>query len=1185
MILRNRLNSRFLLLPLLLAIITVAAHAQQNSEIVGTVTDKQGAVVSGAKVSLTEPTTGLVKESVSNESGLFSFPGLNLGTYDLKVSATGFETFVQQGLQLNVSQTLRADAQLTVGSVSQTVTVAANAIQVQADSNVVSTLINADQIANLATENRNFAALAALGLGVSSALPANNTPTSVASNFTISVNGLRQSHNIWLIDGGEADDRGGAGGMSIMPSQDAIAQFETLSSNYPPDYGISSGATITLGIKSGTQNFHGGLWEFNRNTAYNANSYFNKQASPVQPRTKLNYNIFGGNIGGPIFIPGHYNVDKQRTFFFFNLEERRLIQGSSPNSVQTLAAADYPVAGTNLQYVAPAFASSTVINVPVIGDPNFNAKLVAAGIPVPVAGQKPEPWPNQVIPASFFDPNAIAYLNTGVVPKPNLTNGDNISSANQPIYVTDYVLRVDHKINDKYQLLGHYLHDAVNQSYAQPMLGWSGSSYPTISSVLNNPSYGAVVKLTGTLQPNLLIEATFNYDGNIIDITNSPNSLVPAGWSVNNFFNNGSKNLPGLTWGAPYGTHISPGSAPWKNAAQDYSPIFSVSYTEGKHAMKFGFGYNRYTKNQQLFGEPGSNVTFGTLTGDSFMDMVLGLDQNYDQTEALPIRHYVNQTTSGYVMDNWKVTPRLSLQLGLRYDALPHAWERNNQVSNFNPALYVPSAAATFDLTTGAIDPASAGLVTIGGTPFYLNGIYQAGQNGYPRGLVTNYYNTLQPRVGFSDDLFGDGKTVLRGGIGWFYERLQGNDIYNAATNEPFYNDPTANSVYFSNPKTSFTTGGASASPIGAQGLTNLNPYYPAPAVTQFSLGVQREVKPSVIWVVQYIGNIAWHQNIERQINTASLATPLLINPDAAIANYTRANLGDPGNNSGTNPSPGIICPSCGKSITAPNSLRTYPGFAGITQEENTTNGTYNGFQTGLRGQNWHGLSGEVDYTWSHEIDITTYDLATVSNPFNLKYDKGSGALDRRNILSINYIYNFPNYPGDNAFAKQLLNGWQISGTAIFESGVIINNQGPGLGLNYDPIGLDGGYTNRPNINWALKSYPKKQKEWFNPNAFSSPLPAWAGGINQGFGDARKDAVLGPGQTNFNTSFFKTFPIHENVSFKFRFETFNTWNHTEFQNVGNNYNVNKAGVIQGNFGQITSTMDPRVMELGGQLTF
>ncbi len=1158
---------------------TVAAHAQQNSEIVGTVTDKQGAVVSGAKITLTQPSTGLVKESTSNESGLFTFPGLNVGIYDIKIVATGFQTYVSQGLQLNVSQTLSADAQLTVGAVSETVTVAANAIQVQADSNVVSSLISADQITNLATENRNFAALAALGLGVSSALPSNNTPTSVASSFTISVNGLRQSHNIWLIDGGEADDRGGAGGSSIMPSMDAIAQFETLSSNYPPDYGISSGATITVGIKSGTQNFHGGLWEFNRNTAYNANSYFNKQANPVQPRTKLNYNIFGGNIGGPIFIPGHYNVDKQRTFFFFNLEERRLIQGSAPSSQQTLAAADYPVAGTDLHYVAPAFAPSTTLKVPTatVPDAGCGANPGALYCRLTALGLTPGgSFPGDVIPSALFDPNAIAYLNTGVVPKPNLANGNNISSANQPIYVTDWVVRIDHKITDKYQLLGHFLHDAVNQSYAQPMLGWSGSSYPTISSVLNNPSYGAVVKLTATLQPNLLAEATFNYDGNIIDITNSPNSLVPAGWSVNNFFQNGSKNLPGITWGAPYGTHISPGSAPWKNAAQDYSPLFSVSYTTGKHQMKFGFSYNRYTKNQQLFGEPGSNVTFGALTGDSFMDMVLGLNQAYDQTQALPVRHYVNQTTSAYAMDNWKVTPRLSLQLGLRYDALPHAWERNNQVSNFNPALYVPSQAATFDPATGAIDPLSPGLVTLGGTPFYLNGIYQAGQNGYPRGLVTNYYNTLQPRLGFSDDLFGDGKTVVRGGIGWFYERLQGNDIYNAATNEPFYNDPTASSVYFSNPHQSFTSGATATSPIGAQGLTNLNPYYPAPGVTQFSLGVQREVKPSVIWVVQYVGNIAWHQNIDRNINTASLNTPLIGDAGNGNAVYTRANLGDPGNNSGTNPA--------GQSLTAPNQLRNYPGFAGILQEENTTNGTYNGFQTGLRGQNWHGLSGEVDYTWSHEIDITTYDLGTVSNPFNLKYDKGSGALDRRNILNLNYIYNFPNYRGDNAFAKVALNGWQISGTAIFESGYIIANQGPGLGLNYDPIGLDGGYTNRPNINWAARSYPKKQTEWFNPNAFSAPTPAWAGGLNQGFGDARKDSVLGPGQTNFTTSFFKNFPIHENVSFKFRFETFNTWNHTEFQNVGNSYNV-KNGAIQGNFGQITSTWDPRVLQLGGQLTF
>src|SRR5271170_4256981 len=370
---RNDAKHRLLLLPLFLVLVSVGAYAQQNSEISGTVTDNNGAVVPNAHMTLTATSTGVQLSTDTNSNGVYIFPGLNVGTYDLSATASGFGTYVQKGLAVNVSQTLRADVSLTVGSVQQTVTVTANALQVQADSNVVSTLINSEQISEIATENRNFAALAALGLGVSSALPANNTPTSVASNFTISVNGLRQSHNIWLIDGGEADDRGGAGGMNIMPSQNAIAQFETLTSNYPPDYGISSGATISLGIKSGTQNFHGGLWEFNRNTAYDANTYFNKQANPVQPRTKLNYNIFGGNIGGPVFIPNHYNVDKSKTFFFFNIEERRLIQGSAPSSQQTLPTADFPVAGQNLAYVAPAFAQSTTIKVPNIpNNPTLN---------------------------------------------------------------------------------------------------------------------------------------------------------------------------------------------------------------------------------------------------------------------------------------------------------------------------------------------------------------------------------------------------------------------------------------------------------------------------------------------------------------------------------------------------------------------------------------------------------------------------------------------------------------------------------------------------------------------------------------------------------------------------------------------------------------------------------------------
>ena len=218
------------------------------------------------------------------------------------------------------------------------------------------------------------------------------------------MNGLRQSHNIWLIDGGEADDRGGAGGMDIMPSQDAIAQFETLASNYPPDYGISSGATITLALKSGTRNFHGQLWEFNRNTAYDANNYFNKQSTPVTPRTKLNYNIYGFNIGGPLYIPKVYNESKTRTFFFWNEEWRRLIQGSSPNSVQTPA-----IAGFCNCRSRPALRCTRLLlrtqswSVPKVGDPAFNAKLISLGF-VPGALSRTTQFRLR-----SFDPNGVLY--------------------------------------------------------------------------------------------------------------------------------------------------------------------------------------------------------------------------------------------------------------------------------------------------------------------------------------------------------------------------------------------------------------------------------------------------------------------------------------------------------------------------------------------------------------------------------------------------------------------------------------------------------------------------------------------------------------------------------------------------------------------------------------------------------
>src|SRR6185437_7168869 len=228
----------------------------------------------------------------------------------------------------------------------------ADALTVQADSNVVSTLISEQQITELATNGRNVVALAALGLGVSGNLPDMNMPTSVGSGFQLSFNGLNQAHNIWLIDGGEAYDRGSGGKSSMMPSQDALGEFQVMASNYPPDYGISSGGTISMSIKRGSQAFHGGLWEFVRNDALQAHNYFDK-AGATKPELRLN--IYGGNIGGPLYIPHVYNESKQRTFFFYNEEWRKIVQGSAPAGIHTIPGANYITSEQDITYVAPAY--------------------------------------------------------------------------------------------------------------------------------------------------------------------------------------------------------------------------------------------------------------------------------------------------------------------------------------------------------------------------------------------------------------------------------------------------------------------------------------------------------------------------------------------------------------------------------------------------------------------------------------------------------------------------------------------------------------------------------------------------------------------------------------------------------------------------------------------------------------
>jgi hypothetical protein len=1149
-------------LSLALLLITIfagslrVAHAQAAGEITGAVTDPTGAVVPNVDVKITSVETGSSKATKTNGAGIFDFPGLDNGDYNLTASSTGFQAYRKDGIVLHVGDTLREDIALAVGAQTQEVVVQSNALQVQSESNEVSSLISGQQMLQLATNGRNVTSLVSLGTGVSGNLPSFNGVTAQGSNANLSFNGTNPNHNNWLIDGGEVYDRGSGGKLDVMPAPDVVSEFQVLASNYPPDYGINSGGTVLMQLKSGTTQFHGGLWEFVRNDDLDAGYYFNKQANTPSPELRLN--IFGGDIGGPVIIPHLYNSAKNKTFFFWSEEWRKYIQGANASAQNTIPAEDFPTAGANFTYTQWNCGTTC----PQVLNPATKTPFPIVGGGVPAVSGPPNTY---LIPASSLDPNAVLFMSTGAIPKPNVDPTGNapqfIASPKQPTDVREDTVRIDHNINDKFHLMGSYIHDQMSQTYFPPL--WSGDTYTTVGNIFANPSWAAVVKLSETISPTMLNEVCLCVNGNTITTTPQGIYAQPSGWSAGSFFtgNNALNRLPQIqfangqlntTWGTNYW--------PWHNSYLNYQLRDDFSWTRGKHGFKFGFSYMRSDKNQQQQADTQGDYVFnggvGVASQDPYINFLTGYASSYKQLNDLKTNHWLNNTYSGYAMDNWHVLPRLTLNLGIRYDGMPRVYEKNNQVADFFPSLFNPANAQAPNAGSGNLNPTGPGFAQPAGisAPFYLNGIGLAGVNGIPRGMVKNDYFTWQPRLGFAYDLYGDGKTVLRGGIGIFYERVQGNDIYDADTNPPFSYQPSASNVRFSSPTTSWTgvVTPPNALPAAPAGVNSIANYYPNPATAQFSLGVQRELAPSLIFGMQYVGTSAWSQNTRVEQNDLPLAD---------LAN--RQTVAQGGN---------------------ANLYRQYLGFANILQSSNLVNSNYNSLQTALRMEKRHGLTLQIAYTWSHEIDGQngSQDLDTASDPYNLRYDRGSGAFDRRHIFNANYVYDLPFFSHSGSFLERAVaGGWQISGVTVAETGSNLQG-GTGSALTYngpDVLGLGGNTTNRPNV-VAPISYPHQQKTWFSQSSFAAPAAPWtaAGAGGTGFGNANKDAVVGPGLFNWNIALFKDFPIHEALHLQFRAESFNTFNHTEWSGVD-------GGSNDGNFGQVTGTYDPRELQFGAKLIF
>jgi len=1118
----------------------------QEATIVGTVTDPSGSVLPNVTITITSTDTGRVSTFTTNDSGQYVVPDLAIGHYTIKAEASGFSTAVKDGVVLNVGDRDRLDFAMKVGEVSEKVTVEANPIAVQADSGEVSSVITGQQVTQLATNGRSVYSLFALTPGASSVQGDFMAPTAVSGDSNVSINGQRAGHNLQLIDGGENLDRGGSSG-SVMPSIDAIAEFRNMTSNYSAEYGLSSAATITQVIKSGSKQFHASAWEFLRNDALDARNYFNPAPQKV---SELRFNTYGFNVGGPVEF---HHSDNPKTFFFYNMEWRSLIQGGLLNQTVPLTS----TYGGNF--------GATTINVPTAAQlsPAQQARFTGAGLTLGA------PFPNNTIPTSLLDPNAQTLLAAGIFPAP--TSGSQFQGGNNsPTTVREEIARVDHTFNDKFSVFGHWISEQTSQTYGTTQ--WSGDNVPTVSDIFGNPSYSAVVHATYVISPTLLNETAFNYNGNRIHIVPQGLFTAPSSFTFNRLFTgpNLDTRIPSISLQGSTGATYTSNWTPWNNKADDYQLRDDISWTKGAHQLKFGASWAIYKKTQNAFANTQGNFFFnGNFTGNDFADFLLGYAQTYNEDAVKINGQWNNNSYAAYIQDNWRATHRLTLNLGLRWDIAPHTYEANQQSSNFYPNLYNPANAPTFD-TSGNIcsgsqtattnigcAAASPGLSTspnpiLAGVQFYTNGIGIGGQNGIANGLVPTQWGNVGPRIGFAYDLTGQGKTILRGGFGTMYERIQGNDMYNGAVNPPGDLNPSLHNVSLSNPGLNVGTGAtitAAALPVLPLSVSGINANdYKNPVSYQYSLGVQQALSSRTVFSLSYVGSQNRHQNDYQEINlpAASLLPSLVASGGAGIArDYT------------------------------------YLGFGGIRLAQNEANGSYNSLQVDLHGDVARDLQLQFGYTYAKATDATTSngsgaDLNNNTNPYvGWRYDEGPSVFDRTNVVFTNFVYQIPLLRNtDNHLLKTVAGGWSLSGIITMESGAPLNM---GVsGNNVSSVIPNSG--NRPDLVGKI-TYPKTVTEWFNPAAFAAPAPGT-------YGDLGHDLVRGPGRDDWNLSLFKSFVISEarGSRFEFRAESFNTWNHTQFKGDYNNGGIS-TNVGSSNFGQVTSAFDPREFQLGAKLIF
>jgi hypothetical protein len=1089
----NVCRGAFLSFCLCLTVLQAAAQVGRTG-ITGTVSDTSGAAVAGATVSVTSQSTGVVLTTTSDKAGIYVFRSLIPGLYKLSAQATGFETLVQSDVLTEVDRVSDVDFKLQIGSTSQTVNVEANSSPINTESPIVGNLVTGKEIADIPLNGRNWVSLNLLTPGAArfygTSMSFSNITESVApGNFV--VNGLRGSNNSYFLDGINQQDVEDFI-LSVIPPLDSLAEFRTESGNSGAEFTGGAGAMVTAVTKSGTNEIHGSAWEYIRNNALDARNYF------ATSTPELRRNQYGVTVGGPI--------RKDRTFFFGAWEGFRQAQGQ-------------PYLGSY----------------PTASEVAGNLSDMGATIVDPLTGK---PFPGNVIPASRINPLSTSWLSS-FIPLPNtngpLSQGNYVVQRVEPITYDTGVGRIDQRVGEKGNLFGRYIYTLA--SAQEPTILSSFARTQT------RPGEDIAVQYTHQLTPRVVLEGLFGYhlyddkepEGNAHNL----NMIQALGVQNDPNFSNAAASLEApplitVTGLSQFGTSYLGRPREIKNRGFYYNG--SVFITLGAHATRMGVNI---TNNRADFPEtiiPTGNWSYtGQFSNSGFGDFLLGYPRSIgvDPDPFNPESRRV--WGGGWFQDDWKVNPRLTVNLGLRFDIDTRYISADNSVANFD--LSKPPVAVNITPTTR---PA-----------------------GWSRALVDGPAYIWSPRVGFAYKLSDN--NVIRAGFGVYWQPMTADPFVNYSINPPF-----ERSISSTIDVTQLPTFDRSL-PLASSAASALE-----------AIAIQKNFKDGYIQ--------QWNLTFEHSIGSTLFQVAYVGNTGVQLYQSINVNL--------TQPGPGPIVPRqpYTQMLVAAGG-RVTPGLqpvGGISLQGSGANSNYNALQIKVQRRFTRNLGFTASYAWSKAIDsndgsgIESY-AQTLQQPLNPAAERGLATFDLPQSLTFDYIYALPMGRGQKFLSQgpisNILGGWQLQGITSLQSGT------PYTILNaYDNLNNGGsGYPNvacNPNYGRG-RSSAQKVSQFFNTSCF---VPAGGGVLNvpnYTYGNERRNSVFGPGTNFWSTGLKKNFSF-DRVQMQFSSEFFNVFNHT-------NFGIIPPSVFDGNpnlefgtaqFGKLFYTaQDAREIQFGLRISF